>query len=953
MVLCYGVLIKILNLWKQSKRNPSQKHLQNTILSSIFPPYTLSGVTDSVSTDLARCKQGLSKDVIDAARDVIENGQTKETAAYFQKKLIDSGSLKCDEKSAAAIVSLLLDVIENDTSIPLSTVVDKVSSTSKKELLMQHDFILSDFLAGIFLYTVSTVDNRVGRRFSSQIDDNFVRQFPQRDVRVLSKPILPMETNETCLPPDVEKLILSCNHTLYGAQNRVRVYGSWDELDFDAVYVPPYLNDELLHNRPDILIFPEIENVQAEAAEEPVEESVEESANEPVEELAGEPMETPAERAKGLSPLYYIPPSYNRFKSIKDRLETLKFDLLNEEVWETYQSMLISHISSHQKLMSGLSQPPNDVSQTEHSILERRERISSIFEGNDIIYVVGGAGYGKSLFLKNLCVNPSILKTFDEKPLLIIRGDIKRLIRPDGRFKPMMEFLEECFAHDSLQNPDEMYPGFLELCLKAGRCLILLDALDEVGNDQRSELHYLIVSYFKDNYPRNKVCITSRERGFIPKRDITCFYIAPITISDVEEYTDRFIHLKKFNANEKSRFVEQASALVDKKFIKGFLTLSLLLAIYKNDQQLPANKFQLYQKCFEYMAIHREKSKNLICNSVTDEKYDWVILLRLMCDATFMELARLGAPNNADIPEDKIKALMLSLYQMKFDSEGECHAATEMFLQFCADRTEVFIPSPSSNLEYRFFHRSFYEYFYAKSIDVHTQTVSKTYEELCQFDVDSEVFELLLTIYDLNKPLYLRQLISHAFEQAETLLSASDTQSARAFDILVMMMQTIDDRDFIERLILLLLKEGNSIGKLRLTVNFQMIGVVIKKNISFLKDNLYANQTYYLLKIQSWLIHDFLKRESCYRNLLSKNRQEGEDQETKKGFAYSALLSLLPEWNSLLDDWFIKFSNAKYLLGVKKLRSYQAERIASFAKDLVGIEAGKRLLIYNAMLSEI
>lgn len=123
-----------------------------------------------------------------------------------------------------------------------------------------------------------------------------------------------------------------------------------------------------------------------------------------------------------------------------------------------------------------------------------------------------------------------------------------------------------------------------------------------------------------------------------------------------------------------------------------------------------------------------------------------------MSDATFMELARLGAPNNADIYEEEIKASILSLYQMKFHSEGECRAATEMFLQFCADRTEVFIPSPNSNLEYRFFHRSFYEYFFAKSISIHTQTVAKTYEELYQFDVDSEVFELLLTIYDQKNP---------------------------------------------------------------------------------------------------------------------------------------------------------------------------------------------------------
>lgn len=962
MVLCYGVLIKILNLWKQSKRNPSQKCLQNTILSSIYPPYTLSGISDSVSTDLARCKQGLANDIKYAAIEAIDNGKAKEIAAYFQKKLIDSGFLKSDEKSANAIVSLLLDVIGNDDSIPPSTVVDKDSGVSKQELLMQHDFVLSDFLAGIFLYTASNVDNRIGMNFSSQINDDFVHKFTQRDICVYLQPVLPIETNETLLPPEVEKQILLCNRTLYDAQNKVRVYGSWDELDFDTVYVPPYLYHEPLQSRLDISLSPETKKITEKSVEQIKEQSSISVSPEP-EKVTEKPVGCTEESSSVvLSP---------RLKTIakmhtKDITKPLiaPFALPEIHFGKTRRFNIIdipdvlgfdtsSFIISTGRLEGGRSQLLNEDLQAEHSIPERRERISSVFEKDDIIYVIGGAGYGKSLFLKNLCVNPSILKTFDEKPLLIIRGDIKRLIRPDGCFKTMMEFLEECFVHDSLREPNELYPDFLKLCLKAGRCLILLDALDEVGNDQRSELHHQIVDYFEETYPHNKVCITSRERGFIPKRFITCFSIAPITISDIKEYIDRFIQLRKFDANEKSRFIEQASVLICKEFIKGFLTLSLLVAIYKNEQQLPANKLQLYQKCFEYMATHREKDKSLIRNSVTHEEYDWKILLRLMSDATFMELARLAAPNNTDIPDDKIKALILSLYQMKFDSEGECHAATEMFLQFCADRTEIFIPSPHSNLEYRFFHRSFYEYFYAKSIDVHTQTVSDTYEELRRFDVDSEVFELLLTIYDLSKPLYLRNLVLYAFEQTETLLAASDTQSAWAFDTLVMMVQIADDRDFIEKLINLLLKYGNRIGQLSISANSETIGAVIKKNILFLEESLYANQKFYLLQIQLWLIHDFLKRESCYRDLLLDNHQASAEKKYRNGFAYSALLSLLPERDRILDDWFIKFSNAKYLLSEKKMRSYQAERLASFAKDLIDIEAGKRLQIYNAMLSEI
>ena len=55
-----------------------------------------------------------------------------------------------------------------------------------------------------------------------------------------------------------------------------------------------------------------------------------------------------------------------------------------------------------------------------------------------------------------------------------------------------------------------------------GRCIILLDALDEVDKERRQELHSHVIHYFKNQNPNNKVCITSRARGFLQKRILKC-----------------------------------------------------------------------------------------------------------------------------------------------------------------------------------------------------------------------------------------------------------------------------------------------------------------------------------------------------------------------------------------------------------------------------------------------
>jgi hypothetical protein len=71
-------------------------------------------------------------------------------------------SLISEDKKATAILALL-DIIAKDTEIDKShrASFEKFVGV-KEELLMRRKFILSDFLAGILLYTVREIDNKVG-----------------------------------------------------------------------------------------------------------------------------------------------------------------------------------------------------------------------------------------------------------------------------------------------------------------------------------------------------------------------------------------------------------------------------------------------------------------------------------------------------------------------------------------------------------------------------------------------------------------------------------------------------------------------------------------------------------------------------------------------------------------------------------------------------------------------
>lgn len=417
-----------------------------------------------------------------------------------------------------------------------------------------------------------------------------------------------------------------------------------------------------------------------------------------------------------------------------------------------------------------------------------REIWRHIFDDQDIVYVVGGAGYGKSLFLKNVINDYTKLNIENSQDYLLIYCDLKSYYASgDLNGKTMVDFFQESMI--STTGKEGISKEFIQYFLDIGRCIVLLDALDEVPRDKRNDLHKKITTFFATCNPNNKVCITSRDRGFIPQKDIEVLEILPLNERDIEDYIDKMIALKKFKKEDKETFMRQAQVLIDKEFLNNFLVLSLLVNIYKAEKELPENKIDLYKKCFEYIAKKREEEKS-------KTGYDWKSIYPLMKDSTFISLSRLAAPNNKDISRDKIEELLLKQYQTKYIDEAAAECAIKEFLEFCSNRTELFVPS-SVDDKFKFFHRSFFEYFYSRYIHQQPQ-VSTMYELMEKFDIDSEVFELTVALVKEDNEEKYQELIHFILSKVQDELGKNE-QSCTAFGILTLAMQVIDDAYYIQK----------------------------------------------------------------------------------------------------------------------------------------------------------
>jgi len=450
-----------------------------------------------------------------------------------------------------------------------------------------------------------------------------------------------------------------------------------------------------------------------------------------------------------------------------------------------------------------------------------RNNWQNIFNADDIIYVVGGAGYGKSLFLRNIINNYAKLNIENSQDYLLIYCDLKAYFNGDVSKKTMIDFFQESMI--SISGIEGISKEFINYYLKIGRCMFLLDALDEVPKSVRKKLHRKIMAFFATCNPDNKVCITSRDRGFLPEQDIEVLEIIPLTERDIDDYLEKMIDLKKFKREDKKTFMKQAQVLIEKEFLNNFLILSLLVNIYKSERELPENKIDLYKKCFEYIAKKREEEKS-------KTGYNWKNIYPLMKDSTFIKLSTLAAPNNTDISREKVEELLLKLYRTKYSDEAEAECAIKEFLDFCSNRTELFVPA-SVDDKFKFFHRSFFEYFYSRYI-YQQPKISVMYELMAKFDVDSEVFELTVALVKEDNEEKYQQLIEYILKKVAEEFSLSEP-SGTAFGILTLAMQVVDDAYYIQKYYDIIINynrimSSNKIGNM----NQRLISMWVEKEIS-------------------------------------------------------------------------------------------------------------------------
>ena len=315
--------------------------------------------------------------------------------------------------------------------------------------------------------------------------------------------------------------------------------------------------------------------------------------------------------------------------------------------------------------------------------------VDHVTKSHRCILIEGGVGSGKSKLLRRLIAEATTSEEFSKTKVIPLSASYTELMeKHSGDLKKLIEqrvpkvVMEPC--HDSEH-------------------LVLIDAFDERRmeiNSQADELNALFGQASEEN--RIRVVVTSRflkgvERGDALQPDVARCELHPLSMQRTFEFITRMC----VKVNVKDRILEDLKKSALFRDLPSSPISAILLArlLNENQQEIPSNMTELYAKYSELILGRWDEKKGL----QPQKEYQAL-------DNILMRLARqMIDDQRLFISVDEVKAVFKDYLDQR-----NLEIDVDQLFEKMVDRCEIILLDSSSET-LGFKHRSFTEFFYAKS----------------------------------------------------------------------------------------------------------------------------------------------------------------------------------------------------------------------------------------------
>ncbi len=196
------------------------------------------------------------------------------------------------------------------------------------------------------------------------------------------------------------------------------------------------------------------------------------------------------------------------------------------------------------------------------------------------VLIQGEAGSGKTLYVKKLAKK---LNKENSYVFILQNSDVKKIIENDEK---IIDYLYKKIDPKLLSHDD------FQIILKNKKNYIIVEGLDEVISSNKNKLIKELTE-FKNEYSNFHYIYTSRNDENI--NDCYKVNISPLNEKKIEETAGKYIHIYANEDEKEKGFYLELNHISD-EIKSNPLLLSQLAYIYGKKNELPNNKFELYDK---------------------------------------------------------------------------------------------------------------------------------------------------------------------------------------------------------------------------------------------------------------------------------------------------------------------------------------------------------------------
>ncbi len=413
-------------------------------------------------------------------------------------------------------------------------------------------------------------------------------------------------------------------------------------------------------------------------------------------------------------------------------------------------------------------------------------RLNEFFNYNNKVILIGGAGLGKSTTLNYLFCNYEILFGVKAVKIKIDLKEYAKDIVEDKRdilWCLSIEFSKRIskkkYKLDDIEN-------ILSCYLDEGKCLIILDALDEIPSQAIRDKVRDEIANFSQVYFHNRLIISTREVGYLKNRFDDSFL--HIKINDFDDDQLKKYSSNWFTANYKKsefeEFWEKFNLEIDRskcrEIIRNPIVLILALIIFDIEKNLPNRRVDFYKKCIKTFLEVRENRKaafimdrdlrNLLGDDSIVPKVAYYKFNKVKDDIGYRF-------TNEEFKEAIIKAIEVVNIRNWIDTVNQ-------FAKYMIDRTELIKEIDENVLD--FTHKTFYEYFlavyFSKEYD-HNDLMELLLEWIGDSNYDELARLIVEVVIEKNDSNQHKKLVNYLFEKINMLNTLNKKENAKAIDI--------------------------------------------------------------------------------------------------------------------------------------------------------------------------